>query len=123
MSLLTDLIDSSLKTRAERGMLVTFPKGNADSPTVRAEVYQSRWIVKCPWCPGATILDPADLRFFCCDCCNARAFNFYVPVERPPDWQAAVAQLMKRPDPATRNYLAHETLADLVAEDAERGVL
>lgn len=123
MSLLTDLIENAIQTRIERGMLVEMPRGDATTPVVPAAVYQSRWLVKCPWCAGATIMDPNDLRFFCADCCNAGAGFRYVPVYRRPDWREVMAQLMKRPDPQTRNCLPHESLDDLIAEDRAHGIV
>ena len=122
MSRLTELIEGSIQARRERGMLVQFPQGNADQPVLPAYVNHGRWIVKCPWCAGATILVDEDRRFFCADCCNAGAGFKYVPVKVRPDRAAIDAQLMKRPNPVNRNCFPEESLDDLIQEDALHGL-
>ncbi len=90
-------------------------KGN-----VTAYIQGGRWVAECPDpdCGGALEVDREDPRFFC-------------PVCTTPDWFAVVfprsadaleAELVKRPVPHTRNWLPHETLADLRAENAAHGV-
>lgn len=88
-----------------------------------AEVHRGMWIARCPrrycWNAIALLLGAP---FMVChgdrDACGAES-----PVVWPKDPAAIGALLAMRPVPATRNWLPHETLTDLVAENAEHGLL
>lgn len=119
---LTELIEKALRQRAGAGGIVILPTGDAETPRLSPQVGQGRWFVRCPWCPGATILVEEDPRFFCCDCCNAAVGGRYLPVDLPPDIREIERVLMRRPDVMTRNWLPGETVADLDRENIEHGV-
>jgi hypothetical protein len=86
--------------------------------TVEARVEHGRWLVDCPvdGCAGAQLASDSDRRFVCVECA-AGPFE----VEWPLDRDEIEAALNVRPAP-NRNWLPGETVADLLAENAERGV-
>jgi hypothetical protein len=49
----------------------------------QARVDHARWLVDCPFCPNAVLLDPEDPRTFCLSCFNAKADGAWVWVEMP----------------------------------------
>ena len=92
-------------------------------PVAHAEVYQGRWLVKCPWCHSASLASREDHRFFCVGCRNAGVGGNWVNVTWPATPQDIEAPLVMRPDPMTRNWLVTETVADLLAENERYGVI
>jgi hypothetical protein len=105
----------------------------SDSPPIDAELAASlstplqawvsggRWIVMCP-CGGAQLAARDDHRFFCVDCLNAQVGGQWRTVSWPADAAAIETALLRRPAPETRTWLPTETLADLLAENAEHGL-
>lgn len=83
-----------------------------------AVVNHGRWVAECPAaeCPEAhKVTPPADL-FKCGNCGATAAVTF------PAGWPAISAVLALRPVPQTRNWTPPETVADLTAENATRGL-
>ena len=78
-------------------------------------VRQGRWLITCP-CGNYPVYDPEWHLAVCFDC--AAVYQ----VAPPPRWQEIEATLMRRPDVHTRNYEAHETLADLRRENDAHGL-
>jgi hypothetical protein len=82
-----------------------------------------RWVVRCPFCPGAQLADPErTTRFLCVDCLNEAVGGQWVAVEWPPEPEDIEEVLEVRPDPDTQNWLPGETVEDLLRENSERGV-
>jgi hypothetical protein len=81
-----------------------------------------RWVADCPrpGCVNALQLHPGQDLFVCqgMDSCGAVG-----QIEWPPDPSAIAAALNVRPIPRTRNWKPGETLADLMAENLEYGVI
>lgn len=97
----------------------------AAGPILQAEINHGRWIARCPFCSGAELVDPADLRFWCLSCDMAGSKRHWLPVQMPT--AAARLQveglLLKRPQQENRNWHPPgETLADLQAENRAAGV-
>ncbi len=97
------------------------PKQTADT-VVSAETNHGRWIAKCPYCPGAELVDPADPRFYCLSCYNEQAGGQYIKVKFPAGRGKIEAELLKRPNAENMNWLPSETLKSLQGENKERGV-
>lgn len=58
-----------------------------------------------------------------CPLCSNRAYGRkWRPVVLPADREAIEAALLPRPDITTRNWLPGESVADLLAENAEHGI-
>jgi hypothetical protein len=78
-----------------------------------------RWLVDCPFCPGAQLAGPTSAVFFCCDCANAEVGGSFVRVGWPPDEDLAAieAALLARPNPQHRNWSFNETIGALLAEN------
>lgn len=85
-------------------------------------INHGRWLVACPWCAGAELVDPADPVFYCLSCQNEQAGNQLVIVAFPEQREALERLLLRRPDPKTRNWLEGETVDDLLRENAAHGV-
>lgn len=89
----------------------------------QAEVHRGLWIARCPqpWCDNAVAL-PLGAPVMLChgdrDACGRES-----PVIWPADPIAIATVLAMRPAPGTRNWLPHETVHDLLAENAEHGCL
>lgn len=90
---------------------------------VFATVNHSRWIAKCSYCAGGAMLASKRERIFWCPNCEMQANGGYpMQVIFPKDMEMIEQVLTARPDPATRNWLLHETIADLVRENTQHGV-
>lgn len=88
-----------------------------------AEVQAGMWIARCPrrdcWNAVALILgDPVMVCHGDRHACGAES-----PIVWPRDPEAIAALLRMRPAPLTQNWLPHETLQDLLTENAEHGCL
>jgi hypothetical protein len=90
--------------------------------TAVAEANHGRWIAKCPrpFCTNAMQVWPGQHDF---QCLGADSCDIAADLTWPPDPEAIEQLLMMRPAVATRNWLPGETLQQLVAENAERGLL
>jgi hypothetical protein len=89
-------------------------------PITAARVNQGRWIIDCPFCPGAVMADTRDPRFFCLSCLNEAAGGGWLAVLFPSRREEIEAELMRRPREENRNWLPGESLLDLVAETLDR---
>ncbi len=96
---------------------------------VAAFVNHSRWIAKCPYCAGALTVGLDEPIFYCVECgmqANGGGPGqpgYAMDVIFPRFWQDIEAVLLLRPDPATRNWLPHETIDDLIQENIAHGVM
>lgn len=85
---------------------------------VECRVDHGQWIVDCPFCPGAELLDPQDLRFFCLSCRNGQVGGLWLMVAAPSDEDRAAieAELVQRPE-RFRHWNKTLTIADLQVEN------
>jgi hypothetical protein len=98
------------------------PTGASPAIFAEAEVNHGRWIVRCPFCPGAQYASRTDPRFLCVDCGNAPIEGDWIRVEWPVRPDAIEAALALRPQFANMNWLPTESLTDLQRENAEHGL-
>jgi len=103
----------------------TLPSGNTrKSPAVVAYVNQGRWVTDCPaeGCTGAELVNLDAPLFFCCECRNETWGHDLLPIALPPAGKRGEieAYLLARPHDVNRNWLAHETVADLRDENRAR---
>ena len=90
---------------------------------VYARVNHGRWIVDCPACPSAQIVQPGDTSFVCLSLDPlCPAYGEVVEIAWPPVWRAIEAILAHRPNKVNRNWYPWETLADLRAENLAHGL-
>lgn len=92
------------------------------STTVFAVVNHGRWLAPCPWCASSQLASREDKRFFCVECLNIRAEGMWATVVWPEQSDEIEAVLSMRPVKATRSWLAHESLGDLLRENETNGV-
>ena len=101
-------------------------------PHAIAYVNLGRWVADCPARPcahpltgehaaGAEYVAP-NIVFMCQWCWNQDIEGRYRPVDFPADKTALEAELLRRVEPDTRNWLPGETLADLQIENIAHGV-
>lgn len=102
------------------------PTRTASGAGVVAYVNWSRWVADCPTegCYGALVVSAEDPRFYCPYCFNEPAGNQYLAVSFPDaaTRDAIAEQLLARPFEANRNWLPHESVADLAAENDAHAV-
>lgn len=105
------------------------PEGIARSTSVVVAVNHGRWIVHCPFCPGAQLASEADHRFFCTDCLHVdgprEARGKWLEVRWPnmEILETATAVLAERPADANRNFDPRiESVEDLKDENAEQAL-
>ena len=95
---------------------------------VQARINHGRWLVDCPGCNSALVVDLSELVFMCVECANAANGGAWLQVTLPRNRKAIEAELLKRPfgrnpaDAPTRNWEPGETVADLRHENAEHGI-
>lgn len=94
----------------------TIPKAVSLTESATVEVNEGRWLVRCPFCPGAQLAHRDDHRFFCVDCLNG-GIGMWLPVVWPKAADKIEAALTVRPEPRTRNWTADETVDGLLAEN------
>lgn len=82
-----------------------------------AYINESKWVADCPseWCRGAELIAPGH-DMLCADC------GMVSKVKWPKDRVEIERLLNLRPDPFRRNWLPHETVNDLLAENIEHGI-
>lgn len=87
--------------------------------TTFARVNWSRWIADCsnPHCRDAMMLPPGTPGMRCKDC------GAISEVVWPPDVEAITVVLARRPAEWNRNWAPPETVADLILENLEHGIL
>lgn len=89
-----------------------------DPPKLPVRANWGRWIVECPVCPSALLLQPDDSTFQCWDCGAAGDTEW--PEE---SMREGVERLLSmRPNEITRNWEPGETLHDLMKENAYHGL-
>lgn len=82
-----------------------------------ARINHNRWIADCPDCASAVdVWRDGPYLMICPNCLNAVAGYLWRRVALPEDVAAIEDALMDRPIPATRNWEAGESVADLRAE-------
>lgn len=95
---------------------------------VKAAVNQGRWIVTCPnECGDAVIGSRAVHLYICAMCGSTDNGGLWYEVIYPKAKRAIEAVLLKRPahtafHAKSRNWLIHETVADLEKENADMGL-
>lgn len=89
---------------------------------VQASVNHGRWVANCPYCAGAELVDPDDLRFWCLSCDMAANGRRWLRVAMPANRAKLEAELVKRRSSANRNWIPGETLAALRRENDTNGV-
>ena len=99
------------------------PTSTTSKTTVYAHVNHGRWSVRCPWCNSSQNASRDDHRFFCVECGNAAVSGQWVTVVWPNEVAAIEEVLSKRPDVKNHNWLPGESVADLVADNNEHGVV
>lgn len=94
-----------------------------------AEVWHGGWIVPCPWSGrahaglGLEYGDPDYPLFMCCSCWNQVAGGKFIRVAYPVQAKQIEIALLQRPDGRTRGWVPSQTTEDLLAENAEHGVI
>jgi hypothetical protein len=83
----------------------------------RAYVNHGRWVVDCSKCKGAGLAS-REKRVSCCFDCG----RIYTSVTFPRNASKIEAALLKRSDPATRNWTTGETMKSLDAENESHGI-
>jgi hypothetical protein len=105
------------------------PQEIADTPLAQAEVNRGRWIVCCPLidpstgvrCGGAQMAADSDPRYFCLTCLNEAVGRKWLTVTWPDaETRSGIEDVLsQRPGSFFQNWLPSETVADLIAENAE----
>lgn len=107
-------------SRADFTPFLPDPSDTDNDHATVAAVNRARWVARCPFCPGAQLVHPADPRLFCVDClCEAGGFR-WVPVVWPADPAEIEAVLAPRPTDVC-NWEPPETAEMLRAENALMG--
>ena len=96
---------------------------------VQARVNHGRWLVDCPGCNSALVVDLSELVFMCVECGNAANDGKWFQVTVPKNRKAIEAELLKRPwngrNPAeavNRNWEPGETVTMLKQENTEHEI-
>lgn len=114
-------IEKTIRARWNQTLFIDW--ANPAGEAVRAFINQSAWAVRCPDC-GESIVTQAGEHLFCPNCLNVG--NGYKPRSVVfPDGTERIrieAALLKRLNPANRNWAYPETVADLVAENLGHGI-
>lgn len=107
-----------------RDVAASIPTSQAVGVSVQAQVNDNRWLAVCPSCGSAQYTSKTDRRFFCIDCLNSDWAGQWLAVTWPDDPTVTQVEtvLGKRPLRTSRSWSPTETVADLVAENAEHGV-
>lgn len=90
----------------------------SDAAPLPARVMHGWWIVDCP-CNGGDFVWLATPLQWCGSCGNAMLGGLWRRVTLPEHRQEIESALLARSEPSTRNWFPHETVADLLAENAE----
>jgi len=119
-----------------RGMYMRMGFGSLPDPTagntsgeVAARINHGRWLVDCPGCNSALVVDLSELVFMCVECGNAANGGKWFAVTVPRNRAAIEAELLQRPwngrNPASainRNWEPGETVATLRQENTDHGI-
>ena len=105
------------------------PASGNTSGEVAARINHGRWLVDCPGCNSALVIDLSQPSFMCVECGNAANGGKWFKVTVPTDLAAIETELLKRPmngrNPAeavNRNWEPGETVATLKQENADHGI-
>ena len=104
------------------------PSATTITGRVQARVNHGRWLVDCPGCNSALVIDLDEPVYMCVECGNSANGGAWLQVTLPRNRRAIEAELLKRPfgrnpaDAPTRNWEPGETVADLQRENAEHGI-
>lgn len=93
------------------------PVVTAPSGEVLAYINWSRWVADCPFCQGAEVVSRRLPVFYCASCGMERNGGAPARVIFPADADQIEAVLLCRPVVATRNWLPHEAVTRLQAEN------
>jgi len=87
-----------------RGMYMRMGFGPLPEPTeanisgeVAARINHGRWLVDCPGCNSALVVDLSEPVFMCVECGNAGNDGKWLKVTVPTDLAAIETELLKRP--------------------------
>ena len=105
------------------------PAAGNTAGEVAARINHGRWLVDCPGCNSALVVDLGQPVFMCVECGNAGNEGKWFAVTVPRNRKAIEDELLKRPwngrNPAeavNRNWEPGETVAMLKQENADHGV-
>lgn len=97
------------------------PSGKTAGAALAVVLNQGRWIVCCPDCNGAQLASQADPRFLCNECGNIANGSAWRPLIWPSN-RAAIEAALDRRLIQNQNWVPGETIADLLAENANGGI-
>jgi len=96
---------------------------------VSARINHGRWLVDCPGCNSALVVDLTELVFMCVECGNSNNDGKWLKIILPKNRKAIEAELLKRPmngrNPAeavNRNWEPGETVAMLRQENTDHDI-
>jgi len=99
------------------------------SGEVAARINHGRWLVDCPGCNSALVIDLSEPVFMCVECANAGNEGKWFAVTVPTNRKAIETELLKRPwngrnpaDAKNRNWEPGETVAMLEQENTDHGI-
>jgi len=105
------------------------PTAGNTTGEVAARINHGRWLVDCPGCNSALVVDLSELVFMCVECGNAANDGKWFQVTVPKNRKAIETELLKRPwngrNPAeavNRNWQPGETITMLKQENTDHGV-
>lgn len=117
-----DWVEKKLRPQAARQGVSLGPVSEPSGSALLAVVDANRWIVHCLTCNGAEFAWKTTHMFMCVTCWNGTNDFMFRPVDFPKRMKAIERVLMARPNPASRNWLPSETVADLEAENEKHGL-
>jgi hypothetical protein len=96
-------------------------KWNTANGQVSAYIIESKWVADCPHCTATSVVQ-LDSPFFC-PACAMQGNEFNPSLIVLPALRSEIEHLLlARPNPANRNWLLSESVADLRRENKEHGV-
>lgn len=95
---------------------------NPVDPPLMAYVNNGEWKLKCE-CGGCEFVDLEARIAMCCSCWNLAHSRQWRNVTVPTERAVIEAALLLRPDRVNRNWKPGETVAGLLAENAENGIV
>jgi len=105
------------------------PTAGNTSGEIAARINHGRWLVDCPGCNSALVVDLGQPVFMCVECANAGNAGKWFAVTVPRNRAAIETELLKRPwsgrNPSSavnRNWEPGETVATLRQENTDHGI-
>jgi len=99
------------------------------SGELAARINHGRWLVDCPGCNSALVVQLCEFLFMCVECGNTGNGGRWFAVTIPANREAIEAELLKRPwngrnpaDAVNRNWEPGETVAMLRQENIDHGI-